>query len=65
VNCGGLTFGRKYCHLEAHLDDKMKWEELSCEVQLNAMCDAGAKAMIQRQDITDLPQQEAFPLKPI
>ena len=42
-----------------------KWEELSREGQLNAVCNAGAKAMIQRQDITDLPEQEAFPLKPI
>ncbi len=51
--------------MEAHQDDKMKWEELSCEVQLNAVCDAGAKAMIWRQDITGLPQQEVFPIKPI
>jgi hypothetical protein len=63
VNCGGLTFSRKYCHVEAHQDDKMRWEELSREVQLNAACVAGAKAMIRRQDITDLPQQEAFPLE--
>jgi hypothetical protein len=26
---------------------------------------AGAKAMIRNQDITDLPQQEAFHLEPI
>jgi hypothetical protein len=43
----------------------MKWQELSCEVQLNAVCNAGAKAVIRRQDITDLPQQEAFLLEPI
>jgi hypothetical protein len=65
VNCGGLTFSRKYCHVEAHQDDKMMWEELSCEVQSNAACNAGAKAVIRRQDTTDLQQQEAFPLKPI
>jgi hypothetical protein len=65
VNCRGLTFSRKYCHVEAHQDDKMKWEELFHEVQLNAACIAGAKAMIRRQDITDLPQQEAFLLEPI
>ncbi len=28
VNCSGLTFSRKYCHVEAHQDDKVKWEEL-------------------------------------
>jgi hypothetical protein len=55
----------KHCHVEVHQDDKVKWEELSHDVQLNATCNAGAKAMIRKQDITDLPQQEAFPLKPI
>ncbi len=65
VNCGGLTFSRKYCHVEAHQDDKVKWEELSHEAQLNAACDAGAKAVIQKQDITDLPPQKSFPLEPI
>ncbi len=33
--------------------------------QLNAACDAGAKAMPRSQDITDLPRQESFPLEPI
>ncbi len=51
--------------MEAHQDDKVKWEELSHDAQLNAACNAGAKAMIQKQDITDLPKQEAFPLEPI
>ena len=36
VNCGGLTFSRTYSHVEAHQDEKVKWEELSREVQLNA-----------------------------
>ena len=31
VNCGGLTFSRKYCPVEAHQDDKVKREELSHE----------------------------------
>jgi hypothetical protein len=65
MNCGDLTFSRKYCHTEAHQDDKMMWEELSGEVQLNTACNADAKTLIRRQDITDLPQQEAFPLGPI
>ena len=65
MNCGGLTFSRKYCHVEAHQNDKVKWEELSHEAQLNAACNAGAKAMIRKQNITDLPQQEAFSLEPI
>jgi hypothetical protein len=65
VNCRGLTFRREYSHGDAHQDDKKKWEELSQEVQLNSVCNAGAKAIIQRQDITGLPQQDAFPLKPI
>jgi hypothetical protein len=65
VNCSGLIFSRKYCHVEAHLDDKVKWEELSYEAQLIAACNACAKAMIRKQDIIDLLQQKPFPLKPI
>ncbi len=65
MNCRVLTFSRKYCHGEAHQDDKMKWEELSHEAQSKATCNAGAKVMIRKQDITDLPQREAFPLEPV
>ena len=64
-NCGGLTFSRTYCHVKAHQDDTVKWEELSHEAQLNAACDIGAKAMIRKQDITDLPPEKPFPLEPI
>ncbi len=35
------------------------------EAQLNAACNAGAKAKLQSQDTTDLLQQEVFPLEPI
>jgi hypothetical protein len=51
--------------VEAHQDDKAKWEELSGEAQLNAACDSGAKTMIRKQDITYLPPQKSFPLEPI
>ncbi len=51
--------------MEAHQDDKVKLEELSHEAHLYATCDAGTKAMIRKQDITDLPQHESFPLKQI
>ena len=43
VNCGRLTFSRTYYHMEVHQDDRVKWEELSREAQLNAACDSGAK----------------------
>ena len=65
VNCGQLTFSRKYCHVKAHQDDKVKWEELSHKAQLNVACNAGAKVMIWKQDLVDLPQQKAFPLEPV
>ncbi len=65
VNCRGLSFHWEYIHVEAHQDNRMRWEELSQEAQLNAACNAGAKAKLQSQDITDLPQQEVFPLEPI
>jgi hypothetical protein len=65
VNCSGLSFHWEYVHVEAHQDDCMQWEELSREAQLNAVCNTGAKAMLRSQDITDLLQQEVFPLEPI
>ncbi len=39
--------------------------DLSRDAQLNAACNAGAKAMLHSQDIPDLPQQEVFPLEPL
>jgi hypothetical protein len=65
INCGGLSFHWEYIHVEAHQDERMQWEELSRAAQLNAACDAGAKAMLRSQDITALPRQEVFPLEPI
>ncbi len=65
VNCGGLSFHWKYIHVEAHQDDSMRWGDLSRDAQLNAVCNAGAKAMLHSQDIMDLPQQEVFPLEPL
>ncbi len=65
VNCGGLSFHREYIHVKAHQDNLTRWEDLSQEAQLNVACNAGAKAMLRSQDVTDLPQQEPFPLEPI
>jgi hypothetical protein len=65
VNCGGLLFHQEYIHVNAHQDDLKRWEDLLQEAQLNAACDAGAKAMLRLQDITNLPQQEPFPLEPL
>jgi hypothetical protein len=49
----------------AHQDDHTCWENLSRAAQLNSACDAGAKAILRSHDVTDLPQQEAFPLESI
>ncbi len=65
VTYGCLFFHREYIHVEAHQDDLKRWEDLSREAQINAACDAGAKAMLRSQDISDLPQQEPFPLEPL
>jgi hypothetical protein len=46
VNCGGLSFHWEYIHVEAHQDECMQWEDLSMAAQLNAACNAGAKAML-------------------
>jgi hypothetical protein len=51
VKCGGLTFHKEYCHVEAHQDELKNWEELPCMAQLNATYDAGAKAIMWMQDV--------------
>ncbi len=63
VNCANLSFQREYTHVAAHQDDHTRWEDLTCAVQLNSACDAGAKVILRSHDVTDLPQQEAFPLE--
>ncbi len=65
VNCGGLLFYQEYIHFNAHQENLKRWEDLSREAQLNAACDAGTKAKLRLQDITNLPQQEPFPLEPL
>jgi hypothetical protein len=65
ATCGGLSFHQEYIHVEAHQDQSMQWEDLSRTAQLNVAGNAGAKAMIRSQNITDLPRQEVFPQKPI
>jgi hypothetical protein len=51
--------------VEAHQDERMQLEDLSRAAQLNVACNAGTKAMLYSQDITDLPRQEVFPQEPI
>jgi hypothetical protein len=65
VNCASLSFHREYHHVAAHQDNHPRWEDLSRAAQLNSACDAGAKAILRSQDVTNLPPQEAFPLEPI
>jgi hypothetical protein len=65
VNCASLSFRREYTHVAAHQDNHTCWEDLTCATQLNLACDAGVKAILCSHDVTDLPQQEAFPLKSI
>jgi len=66
VNCASsLSFHREYHHVAAHQDDHARWEDLARAVQLNWACDAGAKAILRSQDVTNLSPREAFPLKPI
>lgn len=65
VNCSNLSFQREYHHVSAHQDNHTRWENLTRPAQLNLACDAGAKAILRSQDVTDLPPQKAFPLEPI
>jgi hypothetical protein len=65
VNCANLSFQREHHHVAAHQDDHTRWKDMSQAAQLNSACDAGAKAILRSKDVTNLPLQEAFPLKPI
>ena len=48
-----------------HQDKHTWWEDLTHVAQLYLACDARAKAILRSQDVTNLPPQETFPLKPI
>jgi hypothetical protein len=65
VNCSCLSFRREYTHVAAHQDNHTRWKDLTRTAQLNSACGAGAKAILRSHDVTDLPQQEAFPLESI
>ena len=43
-----LPLSPTFCHVKAHMDDKLSWEQLSLEQQLNCNCDALAKDSITR-----------------
>ena len=63
VNCTNLSFQREYLHVVVHQDDHTRWEDMSRATQLNSACNAGAKATLHAQDVTNLPPQEVFPLE--
>ncbi len=66
VNCASLSFDQEYHHVAVHQDDHtLQWKDLTQAAQLNSARDAGAKAILRSQDVTNLPSQEAFPLEPI
>jgi hypothetical protein len=65
VNYGSLSFHQEYIHVEAHQDNHTQWEDLTRVVQLNTACNTGVKAVLCSQDVTNTPQQEAFPLEQI
>ncbi len=55
VNCASLSFHREYHHVAAHQDNHTRWEDLPRAAQLNSACDAGTKAILRSQDVTNLP----------
>jgi len=66
VNCASLSFDQEYHHVAVHQDDHtLQWKDLTQAAQLNSARDAGAKAILRSQDVTNLPSQEAFPIKTI
>ncbi len=57
VNCASLSFQREYHHVAAHQDNHTWWDDLTRAAQLNLACDAGAKAILRSQDVTNPPPQ--------
>jgi hypothetical protein len=43
-----LHLSASYIHVKAHMDDKLRWEQLSLEQQLNCHCDTLAKSAVSR-----------------
>ena len=43
-----LPLDVSYCHVKAHMDDYMEWDNLTLENQLNCQCDLLAKAAVTR-----------------
>ena len=43
-----LPLSTSFLHVKAHMDDRLRWEQLSLEQQLNCHCDSLAKTAISR-----------------
>ena len=43
-----LPLSASYTHVKAHMDDKLSWEQLTLEQQLNCHCDTLTKAAVSR-----------------
>jgi hypothetical protein len=65
VNCSGLTFNRYYSHVSSHQDDTQEYRALTRPSQLNCTMDCMAKKALWDLQVTQLPAQQAFLLKPI
>jgi hypothetical protein len=65
INCKELNFDCHYSHVSAHQDNHHDLISLSRPAQLNCAMDSLAKTMIWELQATNLPTQQAFPLKPI
>jgi hypothetical protein len=65
LHCQEMSFKRIFSHVKAHQDDKLDWEALKHEEQLNCGCDHAAKRCIKETVINGLPKQQAFPLEPL
>ena len=43
-----LPLNTSFLHVKAHMDDRLNWDQLSLEQQLNCQCDTLAKAAVHR-----------------
>jgi hypothetical protein len=65
VNCSNISFDRYYSHIHSHQNNKEEYKYLSRPLQLNCSMDFLTKQTLWELQLTLLPTQKAFPLKPV
>ncbi len=65
LHCSLLSFTQLFSHVSVHQDDRTKFKNLLCKVQLNCAVNFGTKRALLSLDTNDLPWQQKIPLEAI